>query len=102
MDASQLAGAIFIDFCKAFDTIDHTILLDKLQLFVIYDSEHRWMTDYLTDRTQSVFVGGVLSCPQQVISVVPQLRFYSGLSAIFLVCHRFAELFASSQCVNVC
>lgn len=48
------------------------IFVDKLQLFGIYESEHRWMTDYLTDRTQSVFVGGVLSCPQQVISGVPQ------------------------------
>ena len=54
------------------DTIDHTSLLDKLILFGIYDSEHRWMTDYLTDRTQSVFVGGVLSCPQQVVSGVLQ------------------------------
>ena len=72
MDAGQLTGAIFIDFRKAFDTIDHKVLLDKLQLFGIYDSEHRWMTDYLTDRTQSVFVGGVLSCPQQVVSGVPQ------------------------------
>ena len=47
MDAGQLTGAIFIDFHKAFDTIDHTILLDKLHLFGIYDSEHCWMTDYL-------------------------------------------------------
>ena len=72
MDAGQLTGAIFIDFRKAFDTIDHKILLDKLQMFGIYDSEHRWMTDYLTNRTQSVFVRGVLSCPQQVTSGVPQ------------------------------
>ena len=63
MDAGQLTGAIFIDFRKAFDTIDHKILLDKLQLFGINDGEYRWMTDYLTDRTQSVFTGGVLSCP---------------------------------------
>ena len=41
MDAGQLTGAIFIEFRKAFDTIDHKILLDKLQLFGIYDSEHR-------------------------------------------------------------
>ena len=86
MDAGQLTGAIFIDFRKAFDTIDHKILLDKLQLFGIYDGEHRWMTDYLTDRTQSVLVGGVLSCPQHAT-----FEIYSGPSAIFLVCHRFAK-----------
>jgi len=72
MDAGQLTGAIFIVFRKAFDTIDHKILLDKLQLFGIYDGEHHWMTDYLADRTQSVFVGGVLSCLQQVVSGVLQ------------------------------
>ena len=58
----------FVVFRKAFDSIDHKILLDKLQLFGICGSEHPWMSDCITDRTQSVFVGGVLSCPQQVVS----------------------------------
>lgn len=71
MDAGLLTGA-FVDFRKAFDTIDYKILLDKLQLFGICGSEHLWMLDYLTDRTQSVFVGGVLSSPQQVVSGVSQ------------------------------
>ncbi|KAM7436111.1 hypothetical protein ABFA07_014062 [Porites harrisoni] len=71
MDAGLLTGA-FVDFRKAFDTIDYKILLDKLQLFGICGSEHLWMSDYLTDRTQSVFVGGVLSSPQQVVSGVSQ------------------------------
>ena len=35
-----LRGAIFVDFCMVFDTIDHNILLDKLQLFGICGSEH--------------------------------------------------------------
>ena len=61
-----------MEFRKAFNTIDHKILLAKLQLFGICGSEHLWMSDYLTDRTQSVFVGGVLSSPQQVVSGVPQ------------------------------
>lgn len=63
MDAGLLTGAIFVDFRKAFEIIDHNILLDKLQLFGIWGSEHLCMTDYLTERTQSVFVGGVLSSP---------------------------------------
>ena len=65
MDAGQLTGAIFVDFRKAFDTIDHKIMLDKLQLFGIRDNGHLWMSDYLTDRTQSVFIEGVLSRPQK-------------------------------------
>ena len=72
MDAGLLASAIFVDFRKAFDTNDHKILLDKLQLFGICSGEHLWISDYLTHRTQSVFVGGVLSSPQQLVSGVPQ------------------------------
>lgn len=72
MDAGPLTGAILVDFREAFDTIDHKILLDKLQLFGICDSEHLWMTDYLSHRTQSVFMGGVLSSRQKVVSGVPQ------------------------------
>ena len=60
-----------MDFRKAFDTFDHKILLDKLQLFGICGSEHLWMSDYPTDHTQSAFVEGVLSSPQQVVSGVP-------------------------------
>ena len=71
-DAGLLTAATIMDFHKAFDTIDHKILLDKLQLFGSCGSEHLWMSDFLTDRTQSVFVGGVLSSPQQVVSRVPQ------------------------------
>ena len=71
-DAGQLTGAIFVDFRKAFYTIDHEILPDKLQMFGICGNELRWMTDYLTNRTQSVLVGGVLSCSQLVVSGVPQ------------------------------
>ena len=65
MDAGLLTSAIFVDFRarKAFDTIDYKILLDKLQSFGICGSEHLWMSDYLTDHTQSVFVGDVLSSP---------------------------------------
>lgn len=39
-----LAGAVFIDFQKAFDTIDQCgKLLDKLMLFEIYDEHLHWM-----------------------------------------------------------
>ena len=41
-------------------------------MFGICGSEHLCMSAYLTDRNQSVFVGGVLSSPQQVVSRVPQ------------------------------
>ena len=72
MDAGLLTGAIFVDLSKGLDTIDNNILIDKLQLLGTCGNEHFWMSDYPFDRTQSVFVGGVLSSPQQVVSRVLQ------------------------------
>ena len=95
--ASQLTGAIFVHFRNAFDNTDHKILVDELQLFGIYDSEHRWMTD-LTDRTQSVFVGGVLGCPQQVVSGVPQGFTLGPLFSLYVT--DLSNCFASCQCVK--
>ena len=54
MDQGQLTGAVFIDLCKAFDTVDHTVLLDKLSNLGIVDKEHGWFTDYLSNHTQVV------------------------------------------------
>ena len=54
MDQGQLTGGVFIDLCKAFDTVDHTILLDKLSNLGIVDKEHGWFTDYLSNHTQVV------------------------------------------------
>ena len=65
MNAGLLTGA-FVDFRN------YKILLDKLQLFGICGSEHLWMSDYLTGRTQALFVGGVLSSPQQVVAGASQ------------------------------
>ena len=45
----QLTGAVFTDFGKAFDTVDHGVLLDKLS--AVIGPEHEWFTDYLRNRT---------------------------------------------------
>ena len=72
MDKSLITGALFIDFRKAFDTIDHVKLLEKLGSFGICDEEYYWMKDYLSNRQQSVSLGDILSDPQPVLSGVPQ------------------------------
>ena len=72
MDQGQLTGAVFIDLRKAFDTVDHTVLLIKLSNLGILDKEHGWFTDYLSNRTQVVEFQGVTSTPEAISTGVPQ------------------------------
>ena len=54
--ANELVGVMFIDFCKAFDLVDHKLLLEKLKLYKFSQSALHWFTCYLTERQQCVKV----------------------------------------------
>ena len=60
MDSKKLTG-VFFNLTKAFDTVDHALLLTKLRNYGIRGDEHSWFTSYLTDRTQSVSLENVTS-----------------------------------------
>ena len=69
----QHVGMCFFDLAKAFDTVWFRGLLAKLSaMYNVSGASLAWITDYLTDRTQSVSVEGVLSDPLPVKSGVPQ------------------------------
>ena len=63
---------IYLDFEKAFDKVDHDILLAKLQNYKITGSLFNWLEEYLKDRKQIVVVDGSKSHPAEVQSGVPQ------------------------------
>ena len=63
---------VFIDLSKAFDSIDHGILLHKLYHYGIRGPIAEWFKSYLTDRSQYVHVDGVNSDRIGVTSGVPQ------------------------------
>ena len=63
---------MFIDLRKAFDTVDHGLLLDKLTTVGVSGPEHQWFADYLRNRTQVVEFHGVTSNPEGVSIGVPQ------------------------------
>ena len=50
VDKGRLVGACFVDLTKAFDTISHSTLLNKLPKYGIHDLELEWLTDYLFNR----------------------------------------------------
>ncbi len=71
IDKGLVTEVVFIDLCKAFDTVNINILLLKLIRYGISGSERKWFESYLTSRTQSVCVDGQLSDPLPVTIGVP-------------------------------
>ena len=72
MESGIEVAAVFFDFTKAFDSVLHKPLIEKLQAIGLDVYLVQWITDYLTNRTQYVVVNGVSSKPLSVISGVPQ------------------------------
>ncbi|MFZ2539700.1 MAG: reverse transcriptase family protein [Oscillospiraceae bacterium] len=57
MDEGEYAVGIFIDLAKAFDTVNHNILLHKLNHYGIRGTVHKWFKSYLSNRQQHVNIG---------------------------------------------
>ena len=68
----EMVGSVMIDFRKAFDLIDHQLLLTKLKMYGLNESAVSWMHSYLECRSQRVFYGSQLSSPLNVKLGVPQ------------------------------
>ena len=64
--------AIYLDYAKAFDKVDHQLLLSKLQLYGFRSKIIRWIESFLTNRSQQVIVDGYMSITAPIISGVPQ------------------------------
>lgn len=72
INKKQLVGGIFLDLTKAFDTIDHGILLQKLSLLGLDDISLKLMHSYLTDRRQVVCIADKISDEEEINIGVPQ------------------------------
>ena len=72
IDSGLLNGVIFIDLKKAFDTIDHEIILKKLSKYGVDQNALRWFKSYLTNRMERCNVSNHLSSASPVNCGVPQ------------------------------
>ena len=71
-DSKQVSLLTLLDLSAAFDTIDHSILLTRLnETFGISNTALSWFESYLSDRTQTVSVNGILSSPSSLNCGVP-------------------------------
>ena len=72
LEKKETVCSVFLDFAKAFDTVNHTILLEKLFYYGIRGTPLTWFKSYLTQRKQCVQIGNHTSDIEIVKHGVPQ------------------------------
>ena len=72
LSKKQMSLLLLIDFSKAFDMVDHDILLNKLNNYGIRGIANYWFKSYLSDRTQYVTINGRKSSNREMQYGVPQ------------------------------
>ena len=106
LEKGNEVGAVFFDFKKAFDSVPHRALLEKLENLQVNHILVKWIHSYLTDRKQQVVVNGSSSNPLPVLSGVPQgsvlgpllfLTYIDGISSITLSPGSHLTLYADDM-----
>ena len=72
IDNKELPLTIYMNLSKAFDTLDHTILSNKLRYYGIADISLKWFMSYLFQRTQYIEVNGIQSSKNVILTGVPR------------------------------
>ena len=72
INQGQTSLAVFIDLKKAFDTVDHNILVKKLELYGVRGNNLEWCRDYLHLRNQTTLANNVFSSCSTIACGVPQ------------------------------
>ena len=76
IDHGKINAVVFLDLKKAFDTVDHEILLSKLSNYGIHGNAHQWFKSYLENRTQVCSINGSLSESCSLSCGAPRGRFW--------------------------
>ena len=106
MEESKYTCSVFIDLAKAFDTVDHSILLSKLYNYGLRGNAAKLILDYLTNRTQTTIINGIKSNPEKITCGVPQGSILGPLLFILFIndlpnqSNLTTRLFADDACLS--
>ena len=75
IDNGKFACSIFIDLKKAFDTVDHEILLSKLDFYGVLGKVNSWFRSFLSNRSQFVSISNTNSKSKHMLYGVPKALF---------------------------
>ena len=97
MNQGLLNGFAFLDVKKAFDTVNHEILLSKLSLYGVKRTANAWFQSYLSNRTQVCQVNGKLSLSRNIITGIPQGSILGPLLFLIYV-NDFPNCLTNTEC----
>ena len=91
---------VFLDFSKAFDTVDHGISLDTLFHYGICACAYNWFASYLSNRKQFVPCNGAQSAKQTMECGVPQGPILGPLYFLctWMICQTYANIHSCTIC----
>ena len=92
LDDGNMVIGVFLDFSKAFDMVDHDILLFKLSHYGIRDNALLWFKSYLSNRNQFVTYDGVRSLSKTIKCGVPQYWDLCCFLFILMMCAMFVAI----------
>ena len=72
MDKKQLTASLFLDMSKAFDSLNHSLLIKKLQKVGLSSQAISWFKSYFSSRYQMVRINSSISDPLPVLNGVTQ------------------------------